>query len=298
MVRRIPVGAIVAGDNGTGHQDRTHFDADSLAELAADIDRNGLACPPLVRPIAGGRYELIAGERRVRAMRDVLGWSDIPCLVRDLSDAAARALMWSENDRRADLKLSEQARAIAARRRPGQSVAELAADLGRQVRWAENRLALLELDAPVLALVDSGQLRLERAVMVAALPHAAQRAAVARAGDASADVWRQVVSELLAAAQQSSMFDAGAYELTQEEWDTAAGAYVTAATNAERAAELDDELYGVQELAKATRRTVAAIHQARSRMKLPQPDLTISGTPIWRRGTLRAAGILKEEKSQ
>jgi ParB family chromosome partitioning protein len=300
LVTVLDVGSIVAGDNGTGHQDRESFDPDALCGLAASIERDGLASPPLVRPAPGraGTFELIAGERRVRAMRDVLGWEKIPCLVRDLSDAAARALMFAENDARADLALSEQARAIAARRRPDQSVAAIAAELGHTERWAANRLALLKLDAPVLALVDSGQLPLLRGVMLADLPAAAQRAAVAAAGDASGDVFSRLVGELAATANQAAMFDAGAYELTQQQWDTAAGAYVEGEQAEISASERDGELLGVQEIAAATGRTVAAIWQAKKRGRIggrpfPAPDQIISSTPIWRRGTLRAAGLIE-----
>lgn len=304
----VDVSLIDAGDNGTGHQDRAQFDPDALAELAASIQRDGLASPPLLRPspTLRGRYELVAGERRVRAMRDVLGWAEIPVLVRELSDAAARALMFAENDARADLKLSEVARAIAARRRPAQSVSDIAGELGHTERWASNRLALLKLDAPVLALVDSGQLPLLRGVQLADLPAAAQRAAVAAAGDASADVFSRLVSELRAAAEQASMFDAGAYELTQQEWDTAAGAYVDGARAELVAGERDGELLGVQEIAAALGRSVPAIWQSRKRgqvtnlagelVRFPRPDQVISKTPIWRRGTLRAAGVLVDEE--
>jgi ParB family chromosome partitioning protein len=237
-------------------------------------------------------FELIAGERRVRAMRDVLGWTEIPVMVCELDDAGARALMWAENDARSDLSLLDQARAVAARMVPGRDLAGVAADLGHNVRWAENRLALLRLDDTVAALVDCGQLRLERGVSIADLPHAAQRAAVSAAGDASADVWRSTVSALTAEADQAAMFDAGAFTLTTEEWDTKAARYVTNADREAVALERDTELYGPQELADLLGLSVAAVHQRKKRGKLPQPDLTVSAVPMWRRGTLRAAGMV------
>jgi len=301
VVELVDVALLDAGDNGTGHQDRCDFDPDALAALACSIERDGLASPPLVRP-RGERFELIAGERRVRAMRDVLGWEKVPAIVRDISDGAARALMFAENDARADLKLSEQARAIAARMRPESTPATIGAELGHSERWAANRLALLKLDAPVLALVDSGQLPILRGVALSDLPTAAQRAAVAAAGDASADVFSRVVSELRAAADQASMFDAGAYTLTQQEWNVRAGAYVDGARAQLAAGERDGELLGVQEIAAEQGRSPAAIWQMLKRARadvragrpprFPLPDQTISATPIWRRGTLRAAGEL------
>lgn len=292
-VREISADLIDAGDNGTGHQDRESFDPDQLAELAADIATNGLASPPLVRPI-GDRYQLVAGERRLRAMRDVLRWPTIPLLVADLDDNAARALMWAENDKRSDLSLREQARAIAARMRDGRSAADVARDMGHRETWARNRLALLELDDAVGALVDSGQLRLERAIMLTDLPHAAQRAAAARAGDASGDVWRAVVAQLVDQHCQASMFSGADYELETQEWDTAAARYVSDADKAEQAAARDDEILGPQELSVELKTSVQTIWKRRSRDRLPIEDLKVSGVPMWRRGTLRRAGILPD----
>jgi ParB/RepB/Spo0J family partition protein len=292
-VREISADLIDAGDNVTGHQDRESFDPDQLAELAADIATNGLASPPLVRPI-GDRYQLVAGERRLRAMRDVLRWPTIPLLVADLDDNAARALMWAENDKRSDLSLREQARAIAARMRDGRSAADVARDMGHRETWARNRLALLELDDAVGALVDSGQLRLERAIMLTDLPHAAQRAAAARAGDASGDVWRAVVAQLVDQHCQASMFSGADYELETQEWDTAAARYVSDADKAEQAAARDDEILGPQELSVELKTSVQTIWKRRSRDRLPIEDLKVSGVPMWRRGTLRRAGILPD----
>ena len=96
-VTEIAVGDILAGDN-----DRRHFDASALEDLAASIAADGLGQPPTVRPFGEG-YQLVCGERRTRAMRDVLGWTSIPCIVRDMSDAEASALMLAENTARAGL---------------------------------------------------------------------------------------------------------------------------------------------------------------------------------------------------
>ena len=292
-LRTVDVTLIDAGDNGTGHQDRQSFDPDALADLARDIDRNGLASPPMVRARPNGRFELVAGERRLRAMRDVLRWSAVPVLVADLSDDAARALMWAENDKRADLTLREQARAVAARMRDGRTAADVARDMGHTARWADNRLALLDLDDSVGQLVDTGHLRLERAVMLRDLPHAAQRAACARAGDASADTWASVVAALVDQHCQASMFDAGAFELTAQEWDTAAGRYVSDADKVAEQAERDAEIMGPQELAAELGTSVEAIWQRKRRDKLPAPDMTVSKVPMWRRGTLRAGGVVQ-----
>ncbi|MCP4644493.1 MAG: ParB/RepB/Spo0J family partition protein, partial [bacterium] len=87
-ITQVPARHIVAGTN-----DRQVFNAAELAELAASIDEHGLAQPPTLRPIDDDRFEIVAGERRVRAMRDVLKWSEIPALVRAMDDETASAIM-------------------------------------------------------------------------------------------------------------------------------------------------------------------------------------------------------------
>ncbi len=90
-VSDIPADLIDAGPN-----DRQTFSESALVELAASIAAHGLAQPPTVRPV-GDRFEIVAGERRGRAMRDVLGWATIPALVRTMTDAEASTVTgWAE----------------------------------------------------------------------------------------------------------------------------------------------------------------------------------------------------------
>ena len=107
--RSIPVELIYAADN-----DRKSFAQSELVSLAESIRDHGLAQPPTVRPV-GSRYEIVAGERRVRAIRDVLGLTSIPVMVRALDDSAAAAIMLAENMHRADLDPIEEASAYAGR---------------------------------------------------------------------------------------------------------------------------------------------------------------------------------------
>ena len=86
-IQNIPVSQIVPGKN-----DRTDFHQARLEELAASIQTNGLAQPITVRPIAAEHYEIIAGERRFRAVAQILKHKTIPCIVRPMDDEMAAIL--------------------------------------------------------------------------------------------------------------------------------------------------------------------------------------------------------------
>ncbi len=94
-------------------QPRRRFDQGALMALAGSLGERGLLQPVLVRPKAGGTYELIAGERRWRAAR-IAGLKDIPALVRQREDAETLELALIENMAREDLNPIEEARACAA----------------------------------------------------------------------------------------------------------------------------------------------------------------------------------------
>ena len=98
----------VARIDPSPYQTRVHFDADELNALAEDIERSGLGQPVTLRPKAGGRYELVAGERRWRAVR-IAGLETIEARVRDLDDFAAHLAGISENNQRANLSPWEKA---------------------------------------------------------------------------------------------------------------------------------------------------------------------------------------------
>jgi ParB family chromosome partitioning protein len=94
------------------YQPRTRMDETSLEELAASIREQGIMQPILVRPVEGGRFEIIAGERRWRAAQRA-GLREVPALVKTVPDQAALALALIENIQREDLNPLEEAQGIA-----------------------------------------------------------------------------------------------------------------------------------------------------------------------------------------
>lgn len=138
-------------------QPRQTFDDDALTELTSSIEASGLLQPIVVRSV-GSRYELIAGERRWRAVQR-LGWSKVPAIVRDLDDRAALTLAMIENLQRDDLNAIDEAqgyhRLILEFKLPQAEVARL---VGKDRSTVANILRLLKLPADVQQLLQQKQL--------------------------------------------------------------------------------------------------------------------------------------------
>jgi len=109
MTQNVPAGSV---HQRAGGQDRERFDPVELASLAASIERDGCLSPPHVRDDGAGGWEIILGERRVRAMRDVLGWETIPVEIDTVDDETAARRMLVENVNRSDLDPIAEARAF------------------------------------------------------------------------------------------------------------------------------------------------------------------------------------------
>ena len=166
------------------HQPRRSFDEGALQSLADSIDENGVLQPVLVRPVAGGTFELVAGERRWRAAR-LAGLERIPALVRDRDDAATLELALVENMAREDLTPVEEARACAALvEELGLTREEVGRKVGRSRVAVSNLLRLLDLPDEALALLESGHLSEGhgRALLLAD-DHAARRRLARSAAD-------------------------------------------------------------------------------------------------------------------
>jgi len=140
------------------HQPRRVFDEDALRGLADSIRTRGVLQPVLVRPVGGGRYELIAGERRWRAAA-MAELKTLPALIRHHDDAATLEVALIENMVREDLNPVEEARACAALvEELGLSHEEVGLRIGRSRVAVSNLIRLLELPDDALAAIERGDL--------------------------------------------------------------------------------------------------------------------------------------------
>jgi len=153
-------------------QTRSHVNEEQLAELAASIAANGVVQPVLVRPLAIGRFQLIAGERRWRASQRA-GKATIPAILRQVSDEQAMEITIVENLQRADLNPMEQARAFDRLSREFHMTQEqMAVRTGKDRATVANFLRLLRLPASVQSRVESGELSFGHARTLLAFEHA------------------------------------------------------------------------------------------------------------------------------
>jgi ParB family chromosome partitioning protein len=166
-LQRIPTSRI----RPNPYQPRREFEPTALAELEASIRANGLLQPITVRR-KGDSYELIAGERRLRAVRN-LDWKDVPAVVRDFDDQTMLVVALVENLQRADLNPIEEARGY--QRLLGEfslTHQEVADAVGKDRSTITNLLRVLTLPDHVQQLVESGKLSAGHARALAGMEHA------------------------------------------------------------------------------------------------------------------------------
>jgi ParB family chromosome partitioning protein len=246
-LRELPLAEIAVNRR----QPRRLFSTDELDELAASIRVLGVVQPIVVRPlptvvaaaadaggaeraageaaVAGPRYELIAGERRLRAAR-LAGLDHIPALVRAADEIASLEIALAENVAREDLNSIEEAQAYAALVDEFGLTHERVAELvGRSRVAVTNLLRLLDLPDDVQGMIEQGELSEGHGRALLALPDHGQRRKVARL----------VVSEGLTVRQTEAM----ARKLNEEAPEGA----VPAARPGADFADLVDELYGLLE---------------------------------------------------
>ncbi|MEW6314222.1 MAG: ParB/RepB/Spo0J family partition protein [Pseudomonadota bacterium] len=151
------------------YQPRTYMDEVALAELAESIKAQGVMQPILVRPVNGGRYEIIAGERRWRAAR-LAGLNEVPTVVREVPDEAALAMALIENIQREDLNPLEEAHGIQRLVNEFGMTHQAAAEaVGRSRSAVSNLLRLLSLAKPVQDMLGKGELEMGHARALLAL---------------------------------------------------------------------------------------------------------------------------------
>jgi ParB family chromosome partitioning protein len=177
-VRRLPLERI---DRGR-YQPRREFDPDAMRELADSIASQGVLQPIVVRPVAGDRYEIVAGERRWRASQQA-GLAEIPVVVREVDEQTALAIALIENIQRENLAPLEEAGALHRLQEEfGLTHQAVAEAVGKSRTTVTNLLRLLELGAEAKSLLDAGRLEMGHA-----------RALLGLKGDTQTLAARQVV---------------------------------------------------------------------------------------------------------
>lgn len=152
------------------NQPRKDFDGEALGELADSIASQGILQPLLVRPIAGGGYRIVAGERRWRAAR-LAGLHEVPVVIREMSDEEAYAAMLVENLQRENLNPIEEARGYQKLiDTVGATQEQIAAKLGKSRPAVANALRLLTLPDEITAMVLKGGLSAGHARALLAFP--------------------------------------------------------------------------------------------------------------------------------
>ncbi|MGD8319567.1 MAG: ParB/RepB/Spo0J family partition protein [Gemmatimonadota bacterium] len=178
-IRRVKVSAIVPNPL----QPRKTFTDAELEELASSIRDNGLLQPLVVRPAPGApdRFELVAGERRFRAISR-LAWEDVPVLVRDASDETLLVLALVENLQREALNPLEEAEGYKAlAERFSMTQADIASAVGKDRSTVANFMRLLNLTPSVRKLVEEGKLSMGHARALLSVDDAVRAGELARA---------------------------------------------------------------------------------------------------------------------
>ncbi|MFO7706178.1 MAG: ParB/RepB/Spo0J family partition protein [Halopseudomonas sp.] len=190
LLKELPVDLIQRGK----FQPRRDMDPLALEELANSIRVQGVMQPIVVRPLAEGRYEIIAGERRWRATQQA-GLDSIPAVIRDVTDEAAIAMALIENIQREDLNPIEEAIALQRLQLEFELTQQQVADaVGKSRVSITNLLRLMALPDEVKLLLERGDLEMGHARALLGLPNEDQTAAA-----------RQVVAKGLTVRQTEAL---------------------------------------------------------------------------------------------
>ena len=175
-INRLPLTALQAGK----YQPRQKMEAGALQELAESIREQGVMQPLLVRLVAPGKYEIIAGERRFRAAT-IAGLKEVPVLVSGADDQAAAAMALVENMQREDLNPLEESQGLARLIEEfGFTHEQAAKAVGKSRSAITNLLRLIQLAKPVQAMLLAGDIDMGHARALLPLPGASQVALAQR----------------------------------------------------------------------------------------------------------------------
>lgn len=303
QVQNIPTAQVIAGDN-----DRKAFDRSELQELAASIAEHGLAQPITVRPLwtcqacdhtyteepttcddcesesFSFTYQIVAGERRFRAINQVLGQATIPAFVREMDDETASAIMLTENVARKDLDPIDEAMAYQTRiDRFGWTVQDIADKAGVSTVRVQFRLKLLRLRPEIQKLVRDDQIQLGYAQILSdgGLDVNRQLIALSRHRDNPSPTpqwFRREVGKLLEEQAQDAFFDLDAFLVVQESKpettfvEPAHPMTTIPPTDGETPREIVSNQIGFWEEAAQAGRAGQVIQKARVRIRRAGPD--------------------------
>lgn len=153
----------------TEAQPRQSFKEDTIKELAESIEKNGLLQPIVVRPMDGGKYQIIAGERRYRAFKK-LGRKVIPAIVRDYEDEEVDKLQLVENVQREDLNPYDEAIAyLKLKEKYGLKQDDIAKAVGKSRPYISNMTRLLSLEDEILEMLKKGEITVSHAKLILSL---------------------------------------------------------------------------------------------------------------------------------
>lgn len=153
----------------TEAQPRQSFKEDTIKELAESIEKNGLLQPIVVRPMDGGKYQIIAGERRYRAFKK-LGRNMIPAIVRDYEDEEVDKLQLVENVQREDLNPYDEAIAyLKLKEKYGLKQDDIAKAVGKSRPYISNMTRLLSLEDEILEMLKNGEITVSHAKLILSL---------------------------------------------------------------------------------------------------------------------------------
>ncbi len=150
-------------------QPRKRFDEDAITELAESIQQHGMIQPIVVRPVGENRWQIVAGERRWRAAKRI-GLSEVPVIIRNLTEAEASQIALVENLQRENLNPIEEARGYQTLMQQFEMTQEeVARIVGRSRPAVANALRLLNLPVPVQDMLEKGRLTVGHAKALAAI---------------------------------------------------------------------------------------------------------------------------------
>lgn len=194
------------------YQPRTHFDHGELEALIASIKEHGILQPLVVSPIANGKYQLIAGERRLRAM-GILGYRQVPILIREASEQQKLELAIIENVQREDLNPMEEARAyMRLSEEFGLTQEQIADKVGKSRPQVANTMRLVNLPGEIQEALIERKISASNARTLLSLPTDQERIALFHAMLANQFTVRQTETRV-AARRRSPVRDPNAQDL-------------------------------------------------------------------------------------